>query len=195
MTQGLTELIRFDRPLRGATVRGPASRLFTAAEVLEREAEARRQGADEARAAAQAEIGTLRTELETLQAGVLAKLGQAETMLLDQLRDALPPLALDLAKRLLAGYEPDAAAIGRICAEALAEVFPERTNLELALCGRDAALLEKLNPDWLQKYPGLSVRADPALAPGDCVVRSRFGLIDARLATKLAALEQNLTAA
>lgn len=195
MTHRLTELIRFNRPLRGATLRCQTGRLFTAAEVVEREEDARRRGAEEARAAVQAEIATLRAELETLQSGALARLGQIEATLLAQVREAIPSLAVDLAKRLLAGYEPDAAVVARICEEALAEVFPERNNLELALCARDAALLQKFNPDWLQKYPGLAVRADPALAPGDCLVRSRFGLTDARVATKLASVEQNLTAA
>lgn len=190
-----TELVKFDRVLRGATIRRQTGRLFTEAEVLERETEAKRRGADEARAAAQHEVEELRTELETLQAGILTKLGHVESSLLGQLRDAIPSLAVDLAKRLLAGYEPDAPVVAQICEEALAEIFPERANLELALCARDAALLQKLNPDWLQKYPGLSIRTDAALAPGDCQVRSRFGLTDARVTTKLAVLEHNLTAA
>jgi flagellar assembly protein FliH len=37
------------------------------------------------------------------------------------------------------------------------------------------------------------MRADAALSPGDCQVRSRFGLTDARQETKLAALERSLT--
>ena len=76
--------------------------------------------------------------------------------------------------------------------EALAELFPERDNLELVVSVRDAALLEKLNPEWLRRYPALRIRADASLVPGDCQVRSRFGLTDARLQTKLAALEHGL---
>ena len=71
----------------------------------------------------------------------------------------------------------------------------ERDGLELALCPRDAALLNSLNPAWLQSYPGLRIRTDAALAPGDCQVRSRFGLTDARQHVKLAALEHSLTGA
>jgi flagellar assembly protein FliH len=82
--------------------------------------------------------------------------------------------------------------VTRICEEALGELFPERQNLELVVSTRDAAMLEKLNPTWLSHYPGLRIRAEASLAPGDCQVRSRFGLTDARLATKLAALEHNL---
>jgi flagellar assembly protein FliH len=53
-------------------------------------------------------------------------------------------------------------------------------------------MLEELNPAWLQRYPGLKVRADAALATGDCQVRSRFGLTDARRVTKLETLSLGL---
>jgi flagellar assembly protein FliH len=85
--------------------------------------------------------------------------------------------------------------ISRLCEEALVELFPERENLELAVSPRDAALLEKLHPAWLTRYPGLRIRAEATLLPGDCQVRSRFGLTDARLQTKLTALEHNLAPA
>jgi flagellar assembly protein FliH len=82
--------------------------------------------------------------------------------------------------------------ISRLCEEALVQIFPERDNLELSVAPRDAALLEKLNPAWLSRYPGLRIRAEAALKPGDCQVRSRFGLTDARIDTKLSALEHSL---
>ena len=121
------------------------------------------------------------------------KLSGLEPALLAQLRDALPSLALEIARRLLAGYEPPPEVVARLCEEALAELFPERENLELVVSARDAALLEQLNPGWLARYPGLRIRAEPSLAAGDCQVRSRFGLTDARLDVKLAALAHNLS--
>jgi len=65
-------------------------------------------------------------------------------------------------------------------------------NLQAAF-PRDAALLENLRPEWQARYPGLRIRSDAALAPGDCQVRSRFGLTDARLGAKLSALTHSLT--
>ncbi len=134
----------------------------------------------------------LRADIEQLADGVLKKLGHIEPGIVGQLREALPGLAREIAHRLLAGYEPPAEVVSRLCEEALAELFPERDNLELVVSQRDAALLEKLSPDWLRRYPGLKVRAEVGLNAGDCQVRSRFGLTDARLQTKLTALEHNL---
>jgi len=83
--------------------------------------------------------------------------------------------------------------VAKLCHEALEQLFPEREGLELSLCPRDAALLEQVSPNWLARYPGLKVKADANLAPGDCQVRSRFGLTDARQETKLAVLAHGLT--
>ena len=112
-----------------------------------------------------------------------------------QLRDALPALAVDIARHLFAGYEPPAEMIDRLCRDALDQLFPERENLELILCPRDAELFNQLNPGWLERYPGLRIRTDPTLTPGDCQVRSRFGLTDARQQTKLDALARAIAVA
>jgi flagellar assembly protein FliH len=190
------KLIAFDRPLAGAAIPGRAgSRLYTEAEVAAREQAAYRNGVDAARAAADQQMVEFRADMEHLGRDVLGKLGGIDQLLLAQLRDALPGLAVELARRLLAGYEPPPETVARLCHETLAQLFPERDGLELSLSPRDAELLKTLNPDWLQDYPGLRVRTDTSLAPGDCLVRSRFGLTDARLATKLAALDHHLTGA
>ena len=135
-----------------------------------------------------------RADIGQFSDGILQKLTSLETVLVSQLRAELPSLAVEIARRLLAGYEPAPEVVEKLCAEALDELFPERENLELVVSPRDAALLEKIRPDWQARYPGLSIRSDAALVAGDCQVRSRFGLTDARLATKLSALRSSLVA-
>jgi flagellar assembly protein FliH len=187
------KLIPFDRPLTHVSVPGASRRAYTEAEIMAREDAAYHRGVDASRALADQQMVEVRADLEALGDGVFKQLAAVEPALLGQLRDTLPALVVEIARRLLAGYEPPAEVVARICEEALNEIFPERENLELSLCPRDAALLEKLNPNWLGRYPDLRIRAEVTLAPGDCQVRSRFGLTDARIATKLGALEHSLT--
>jgi flagellar assembly protein FliH len=189
------KLIAFDRPLQGLTTPGHAGKFCSETELAAREEAAYQRGVDAARALADQQMVEFRADIEQLGEGVFKKLAATEPALVAQLRDTLPALAIDIARRLLAGFEPPADVVARICEEALGEIFPERDNLELAVAPRDAQLLEKLNPAWLRRYPGLRIRPDPALRPGDCQVRSRFGLTDARIETKLVALEHNLTSA
>jgi flagellar assembly protein FliH len=186
------KLIPFDRPLVGAAIPGQAGRYLSETELADRDEAAYQRGVDAARGLADQEMVEFRADIQHLSEGVLTKLAQIEPALVVQLRDALPGLAVEIARRLLAGFEPPAEVMAKICEEALAEIFPERENLELIVSPRDATLLQKFNPEWMQRYPGLRVRAEPALQPGDCQVRSRFGLTDARLETKLSALESSL---
>lgn len=191
---GYSKLIAFDRPLAAAVLPGQG-RLYTEAELAEKCEEAYRRGVDSTRAAADQQMVEFRHDMAQFGDGVLSKLSALEPSLLTQLRDALPGLAVEIAHRLLAGYEPPVETVERLCRDALEQLFPEREGLELSLSPRDAQLLQDLNPDWMQRYPGLRVRVDGTLNPGDCLVRSRFGLTDARQQTKLAALSHSLTGA
>ncbi len=189
------KLIPFDRPLVGAAIPGQAGRFCSESELAARDEAAYARGVDAARALADQQMVDMRADIQRLSEGVFKKVMTIEPVLIAQLRDALPALAVEIARRLFAGYEPSPEVVGRICEEALAEIFPERDNLELVVSPRDATLLKDLNPDWLQRYPGLRIRADAALSPGDCLVHSRFGLTDARRETKLNALQSSLTPA
>lgn len=188
------KLIPFDRPLIGVSAPGVGGRVYTEAEVAKLTEDAYRRGVDAARGAADQQMVELRVDLVQLSEGVLKKLSNLEPMLVAQLREALPGLAVDIGRRLLAGVEPSPERTSKLCEETLAELFPERENLELFVSASDAESLAQLNPEWMQRYPGLRVRVEPSLHPGDCQVRSRFGLIDARQQTKLAALAHSLSA-
>lgn len=190
-----SKLIPFDRPLVGAVSPGRAGRLYTEAEFNAHGEASYRRGVDAARALADQQMVEIRAEVAQLSGGILPQISHLEGSLMKQLHDALPALALDLAKHLLAGYEPPAGIVERLCRDALDQLFPERENLELILCPRDAALFHQLNPGWTERYPGLQIKADTTLSAGDCQVRSRFGLTDARQQTKLDALARALAVA
>lgn len=186
------KLIAFDRPLTGAILPG-SGRMLSEIEVAAKTEEAYRRGVDAARAVVDQKLVEFRVDMEQLSDGVLKQLAVIEPALVAQLRDALPELALDLARRLLAGYEPPAEVVDRLCREAVEQLFPEREGLELSVSPHDAELLSQINPEWLTRYPGLKILSDPVLRRGDCQVRSRFGLTDARQETKLAVLAHGLT--
>jgi flagellar assembly protein FliH len=188
------KLIAFDRRLAGAALPGQEGHLYSEAELAAKLQAAFHAGVDSARAAADHQLVELRADMGALSDGVLKRLSEVEPVLLAQLREALPGLALEIARRLLAGFEPPPEVIEGLWREALEQLYPERENLELSLCPRDAELLERANPEWRLRYPGLRVRGDPALSAGECVVRSRFGLTDGRQQAKLTALEHALAA-
>ena len=134
----LAKLIAFDRPLIGAVLPGRGGRTFTEAEMSAQAEQAYRKGVDTTREMMDQKMVEMRVDMEQLSDGVLRKLTEVEPALVAQLREALPALAVDIAKRLLAGYEPPADVVEKLCHEALQQLFPERDGLEISLCPRDA---------------------------------------------------------
>jgi len=192
----LSKLVVFDRPLQGATaVVHARTRSLTEAELQDMREQYRREGAEDTRRFADAQMVEMRSEVQQLNESLFEALRQAETRLADQVRAALPGLAVEIGRRLLAGWEPPVEVVERICHEALDELFPETAGLELVISERDSELLEKLNPGWLTEFSGLKITPDVNLHPGDCLVRSRFGVVDARGATRLHSLQDSLARA
>ena len=189
------KIIAFDRPLVGAILPGRAGRLYTESEVAAIRTQAYQEGTDKARQFADQQLVEFRADVQALQEGIFQKLAASEGEILSQLRDTLPALAVELARRLLANFEPTAEQVHRICEETLAQLYPERDNLELFLSAQDIVLLDQLSPEWKSRYPNLRITADATLGPGDCQVRSRFGLTDARRQAKLEALSRELLSA
>ncbi|MFA6286545.1 MAG: FliH/SctL family protein [Opitutaceae bacterium] len=185
-------LVAFDRPLVAVQPSFGAALRHTAAELLAARAAGHLQGGEDARAFSNQQIVELRTEMQSLQTGILQRLSVAHDELAAQVRAALPSLAVELGQRLLAGFVPPPDLVERLCREALDQLYPERDGLELVVGPRDAAALERLVPSWRAHFTNLRITIDDTLNPGDCLVRSRFGVTDARAPSKLAGLRQEL---
>jgi hypothetical protein len=85
--------------------------------------------------------------------------------------------------------------VERLCRSALDQLYPERDGLELVVSPADAASLNRLQPSWSVQFTNLRITIDDTLNPGDCLVRSRFGVTDARASAKIQAVPHTPTAA
>ena len=188
-----SKLVVFDRPLLGATAAARSRTILcTEAELAAERDEARREGAEDTRRFADSQLVEMRSEVQQMSEGLFDALRQAEGRLTEQVQAALPTLTVEIGRRLLSGWEPPPELVEKICREALDELFPETSGLELAISARDAALLERICPAWVAEFPGLKITTDPTLHSGDCLVRSRFGVVDARGGTRLRSLQESL---
>lgn len=171
---------------------GP-ERPFSATELAAEFERGRREGALQADTGVDRRFVEFRSEVSAVQAGIFSRLGEAEKMIADQIRVVLPELAVEVAKRVLAGFTPPPEVVAQLCQEALVALFPEVQNLELVVGERDHEIIASLVPEWRVTYPGISVTIEPAFASGECQVRSRFGVIDARHNAKVEALRRELS--
>lgn len=154
--------------------------------------EAYNRGFHEATEALTNQIAEQRAEVAQLQDAVFKNLAAQSETLAHEVSQILPDLILEITQRVLAGFKPDAETVRKTISETLAEVAPGSTDVELRLHPQDLALVQGVDAELEQKYPGIKLTADSELTPGDCVAKSRFGMIDARVLTKLQNVARSL---
>lgn len=185
-------VIAFDRPLVAVQPTVGALREHTAAELIAARVDGYHAGQDAAHDFSNQQIVELRAEMAAMQQGIFQRLTEAQETLSAQVRRALPELAVEIGQRLLAGFVPPPELVEKLCREALDQLYPERDGLELVVGPRDAAALERLVPSWRAHFTNLRITIDDTLNPGDCLVRSRFGVTDARGQSKIDSLRHEL---
>lgn len=162
---------------------------FTEEEIENAKRDAYRRGSEEATRLLERQMIEQRSEMVALQSQTFAKLAEQHSALVQQIHDVVPELVIEGVARVLANTGFDREAIVSIARDLLAEVAPGRDQVELQLAPADLELIAGYEERFREKHPSILFQANADLRPGDCVVRSRFGMIDGRLATKLRALE------
>lgn len=200
--------IRFSRPLRSVVLAGSVPVKKSAPVVpplpvgaseqekaAQAEALAYARGFEEAtRQAAETQAEDKATRAKALDL-LLKKLEGGHETLVTQVGRVLPKLVVEAVRRVLAGAELPSGTVVGIINELLGEVHPGSGALEILLNEHDLHLLksdETLIANFAQSYPGITFAADRHLLPGDCLLRSRFGTIDGRVAAKMENLEELL---
>lgn len=187
-----SHILRFNAPLVDVIHRPTDAPAYTRAEMLRIRAQAVEEGKLAQRAFTDAQVAELRADVQDLQRGLFAQLESVDRRLFEQLQQELPALVVDLARRLLADYEPPPEQVEKICRATMDELLPAKDGITLIVSNKDASALESVQAEWTREYPGLQIHTDHNLRSGECVVKSRFGIIDGRHQTRLHALRDEL---
>lgn len=150
------------------------------------------RGFQEATDALTNQIAEQRAEVAQLQDAIFKSLAAQSETLTSEVAQILPDLILEITHRVLAGFKPDTETVRNSISETLAEVAPGSADVEIRLHPQDLALVQGVDAELEQKYPGIKLIPDLELTPGDCVAKSRFGMIDARVLTKLQNVARSL---
>ena len=150
------------------------------------------KGIDEATAHYQQQTGDRLNELIQMEQGVFSGLQNQHDSLVDQLRQVIPDLVMETVHRIFSEFKIDRETVATLVNEILREIPPGRQALEVVLCPHDFELIHEIESDFKEQYPAIEFRSDTTLQSGDCIVRTRFGMIDGRIATKLKTVESFL---
>ena len=135
-----------------------------------------------------------RNEMLQMHQGVIESLRQAVPGLIRQTEGALISLALEAARRLVAGMPVSPEMIEAVVRDAIAQV-EEGTEFFIYLHPEDLAQLKQVNSPLLTPVAGgdkLCFHASGDVTRGGCLVQTRFGVLDARRDTKLEQLKKSL---
>jgi flagellar assembly protein FliH len=137
-----------------------------------------------------------RSDLQQLQNGVLASLREAVPQVVRQTESAVVQLALEVARKLVDGLPVSAEMVEASVQSALAQV-EESAEFDIYLHVDDLALLQRCNSPLLLPSPGheaMQFHTSPEVTRGGCLVRTRFGVVDARRETKMDLIRRSLEA-
>lgn len=194
----------------------------SAQQTLSESNESLNKGKSEATAFYQQEIQKLRGEIANEQQSLLASINSKVDETLQELDRRLPDLVIAIVERVLPDVKIDGEQVRSIVLSMINEFSEDDEKLDVFLCKADLNLLKGLgnsdskatsesqqeegfasaiagifdgldgDDNLLEGYPNVKFHEDETLNPGDCQVKSRFGLLDGRISTKLRKIEQEL---
>ncbi len=173
---------------------GPG-RIFSQQEYEAGCSEARQRGADDAMEMMERQMLELRADVLHLQSRTFTELAAAHAAVIAQFRALLPELVTEAASRVLAVTPLSRDTVLKIVDEMLRNIEPGSPELEVRLASSDLESIAGHDADFRERHPAIIFRADPDLKPGDCIVQSRFGMLDGTIWTKLQICKEALHAA
>ena len=137
-----------------------------------------------------------RNELLELHQGVIESLRRAVPEVIQQTENMLMQIALECAKKIVAGIPISTELVEAVVREAVAQT-KETSEIMVQLNPDDLALLRQNQSPILQgmsEAGPLKFIGSSEISRGGCLVQTRFGLLDARRETKIEQLRESISA-
>ena len=188
------DTILFQQPLRDVRLLAGAPAQDWQQFLNEREQAAFENGRRAGESALNEQLLRQRNETIELQRGILTSLQTSLPKVAHEAETALIDLALEAAKKIVAGMPIDVALVESTVREALRQA-EDTAEIVVQLHPDDLALLRHHQSEVLNGLPESGpLRFSPSseMTRGGCVIQTRFGLVDARRETKIEQLRQSL---
>lgn len=191
-----SDTITFTQPLRDVRLLTQAPAQNWQEHLRECEDAAYERGRRDGERALSEQLVQQRNEMSELQRGIVESLKRAVPQVIAEAQTALIELALESARKIVAGLPISPEMVEAVIREALQQV-EDSAQITIHLHPEDLALLRKHKSPILSGVPDagpLHFISSADVTRGGCLVQTRFGLIDARRETKLEQLKQTLSA-
>jgi flagellar assembly protein FliH len=194
MVPAARSTLYFPQPPRSIHLVGNAPIVTYASDEFDKAvADAYEKGAEDTRLSLESEMQKNREQLKTATEGALSKVVDRHSEALSMMRSLVPKLVTEATARVVAGLPVDAVFVRSVVDDLLNDVAPGAENVEVQLCAEDVAKVAGFDQELRHKFPTLRVVENKDIKPGDCLVKTRFGVLDGRISSKLKAVEGLLT--
>lgn len=185
---------QFSAQLREVRLRNSSvEQTFAEREILEREQAAYERGRRDGERALSDQLLAQRADLMALEQGVLKSLTDAVPNLIQHCEGTLTQLALELAGKMVAEMPISQELVEAVVREALADL-EKNLDYQVFLNAEDLELLQRVESPLLsQKTPVLHFHPSNEIGRGGCMIKTPFGVIDARREVKLESLQKALS--
>jgi flagellar assembly protein FliH len=174
----------------------PAPAAVAVDDSAEREKAAYERGRHEGEITLREQLIAQRNEMAALLNGVIDSLQKTVPQLVQETESALIQLALESAQKIIAGMPVNPKLVESVVREALRQV-EDTADVVIQLHPDDLALLQKHKSSVLKPPPNsqpLQFSSSAEVTRGGCLLRTRFGVIDARRETKFDQLREAIAA-
>jgi len=188
----LDKILVFSKPLKAVTLgeTGPAP---IGGAALEKErADYFQKGYQSASDKFNAQLLTMRQEMQEHAQGVLNKIEQNYAALSSEISGQLPELISAGVYQIINELAVDPKVLKARIEKLVADSCPATEPVEVQLHAEDLATLKNIDPEFVVRHTRLSFKANETLERGDCVMRTKFGEVDARIKTQIQRLMEEL---
>lgn len=188
------ESVPLTAPLYDARLAGSPRTGASARRSEEAERAAYERGRAEGMATIQGELDRQRNEFALLQNGILQSLRNSVAQVARECEGTLVSLALEVARKLVAGTPVAEGQVEASVREVLQEI-EDKTAVRVQLHPEDLALLQQADSPLLRPTAGaeqITFETSDSVTRGGCMVQTSFGIIDGRRETKFEVLKDAL---
>lgn len=180
--------------VRGVTLVPPRPPADPAVVIRERERAAYAQGLADGEQRLGEQLVRQRAELLEVHRGVLNSLRDSVAQVCREAEETLIEFAVEVARKVVADMPIDRPMIEASIRSALAEA-EEATEFFIHLHPEDLALMQRHASESLEEAARsrpMHFVASPEVSRGGCLVRTKFGIVDARRETRFARVREAL---
>jgi flagellar assembly protein FliH len=151
--------------------------------------EAFKRGGEEVRRELEPKLLEAKADVKTATQGAFSQLLDRHDESLSQMRVLLPRLIAEATARVVGALPIDAAFVRSVANDLLADVAPGADTVEVQFSPADLAKVDGFDKELRHRFQNLRLVENDELKPGDCLVKTRFGVMDGRMSSKLKSVE------